>query len=259
LAHKSYAAPYRLTTDTGLDATMIHGFIRSLNARRKEFKPERIIVTWESHGTTSWRKKRYPLYKTGRQLNKQFISCQEDLKILLYLFGIEQYYSPENEADDVIGRLTCDSNAFGLGYPLLIFASDKDLMQLIGEHCHMYDGKKIITTKEVKDKFGIEPKDIPKFLAVVGDDVDNIKGIDGIGPKKAAKYINMEDKEDCPLRKYKDKIKFNEKLTKLNCDCELVEFKTNNVLLNQTIDSLLDKYKLKSIKEKLDEYKLMGN
>lgn len=252
LAYKSYASPYRLTTPTGLDATMIHGFIRSLNARRKEFKPNKIIVTWESHGTPSWRKELSSIYKPGKQLNKQFISSQEDLKILLYLLNVPQYYSPTNEADDVIARLVFDKQT---EFPILVYTPDKDIMQLIGEHCHTYDGKKIMTPNKVKAKFGVWPEDIPKFLAIVGDIADNIKGIDGIGPKKAAKYIYAEDKEDCPLKKYKDKIVFNEKLTKLNYGCELVKLEPKT---EHTIDTLLDKYKLKSIKAKIEEYKKLG-
>jgi len=252
LSHKSYAAPYRLTTPDGLDATMIHGFIRSLNARRKEFNPNKIIVAWESHGTPSWRKQLSKIYKPGKQLNKQFISSQEDLKILLQLLNVPQYMSPTNEADDVIARLTTNKD---IEKPILIYTPDKDIMQLIDENCHTTDGKEIMNLGRVKTKFGVWPKEIPKYLAIVGDVVDNIKGIDGIGPKKAAKYIYATDKEDCPLRQYKNKIEFNEKLTTLNWHCPLVKLKTTT---EHTIETLLDKYRLKSIKEKLDEYKKLG-
>jgi len=251
LAHKSYASPYRLTTGE-LDATMIHGFIRSLNARRKEFKPDKIIVAWESHGTPSWRRELLNTYKPGKQLNKQFISSQEDLKILLYLLNVPQYYSPTNEADDVIARLVFDKQT---EFPILIYTPDKDIMQLVGEHCHTYSGKEIMTAEKVKEKFGVWPEDIPKFLAIVGDDADNIIGVKGIGPKKAAKYIYEDEKINCPLRKHKEQIKLNEKLTKLNYGCELVKLEPKT---EHTIETLLDKYKLKSIKAKIEEYKKLG-
>ena len=251
LAHRSYASPYRLTTN-GLDATMIHGFIRSLNARRKEFKPNKIIVTWESHGTKSWRRELLSTYKPGKQLNPQFISSQEDLKVLLYLLNVAQYYSPCNEADDVIARLILDKQT---EFPVLIYTPDKDIMQTIGESVHTYNGKQIFKSEDVKEKFGVWPEDIPKFLAIVGDDADNIIGVKGIGPKKAAKYIYEKNKEDYPLRKYKEQIKLNEKLTKLNYGCELkkLEIKTEH-----TIESLLNKYRLKSIQAKIEEYKKIG-
>jgi len=251
LAHRSYSSPYRLTTGD-LDATMIHGFIRTLNAKRKEFNPNKIIVAWESHGTPSWRRELVSTYKPGKQLNKQFISSQEDLKVLLYLLNVTQYYSPCNEADDVIARLILDKQT---EFPVLIYTPDKDIMQTIGESVHIHNGKQIFKSEDVKEKFGVWPEDIPKFLAIVGDDADNIIGVKGIGPKKAAKYIYEEDKKDCSLRKYKEQIKLNEKLTKLNYGCELkkLEIKTEH-----TIESLLNKYRLKSIQAKIEEYKKIG-
>lgn len=183
LAHRSYASPYRLTTGE-LDATMIHGFIRTLNARRKEFEPNKIIVAWESHGTPNWRRELLSTYKPGKQLNKQFVTSQEDLKILLYLLNVPQYYSPNNEADDVIARLILEQEK-----PILIYTPDKDIMQTINEYVHTYNGKEIFTQKEVKYKFGVWPEDIPEFLAIVGDNSDNIQGVKGIGPKKAIKII----------------------------------------------------------------------
>ena len=249
LAHRSYASPYRLTTN-GLDATMIHGFIRSLNARRKEFKPNKIIVAWESHGTKSWRRELLSTYKPGKQLNPQFISSQEDLKVLLYLLNVPQYYSPCNEADDVIARLILDKQT---EFPVLIYTPDKDIMQTIGESVHTYNGKQIFKSEDVKEKFGVWPEDIPKFLAIVGDDADNIIGVKGIGPKKASKMINEGNYTE--IKKDINKVSLNEKLTTLSHGCELVKLEPKT---EHTIDSLLNKYKLKSIQAKIEEYKKLG-
>jgi len=250
LAHRSYASPYRLTTSDHLDATMIHGFIRALNARRKEFKPNKIIVAWESHGTPSWRRELVSTYKPGKQLNPQFISSQEDLKILLHLLNVPQYYSPTNEADDVIARLIFDKST---EFPILIYTPDKDIMQTIGDAVHTYNGKQIFTDKDVKEKFGVWPEDIPKFLAIVGDDSDNIIGVKGYGPKKTADMINNNNYSQ--IKNEMNKVEMNKKLTKLNYGCELkkLEIKTEH-----TIDSLLNKYRLKSIQAKIEEYKKIG-
>ena len=251
LAHRSHRAPYRLTTNTGLDATMIHGFIRALNARRKQFEPERIIIAWESHGTVSWRKRIYPNYKSTRMLTGKFVSTLNDLKMLLYLFGVEQYYSPENEADDVIANFVMSD----IEKPVLIFTSDKDLMQLADKDCHVFDGKEIFTIDKVKEKFGVHPRYLPDYLSLVGDSVDNIEGIKGIGHKKAIEIINSGDYGDLD----KDKIELNVKLTTLNFMCRLLPYNINKVVLDETIESLLDKYKLESLKKNIDEYKLMGD
>ena len=61
LSHRSYSVDFKLTTTTGLNSTLIFGFLKTLNALKKQFTPDDIIVTWESYGTPSWRKKQYPL------------------------------------------------------------------------------------------------------------------------------------------------------------------------------------------------------
>ena len=85
LAHRSYSAPYHLTTKAGLDSTMIHSFMRSLNAIRKKFPTKEIIVAWESHGTPSWRRGMLPTYKPGKTLEGAFVQEIKDLQILLHL------------------------------------------------------------------------------------------------------------------------------------------------------------------------------
>jgi len=265
LTHKSHSAPYRLSTSDGLDATIIHSFIRSLNYIRKKFKPEKIIITWESHGTESWRKKEYSDYKSSSTpIARMYIDEIKDLQILLHLFGVKQYYSPRNEADDVIAKLTNVEIK-----PVLIHTTDKDIMQLVNGYVHVWSGKDIFDSEKVKEKYGVEPMYIPDLLAIAGDKSDNIKGVDGIGFKKASKIINKEGSVEnmtffsCSRNMgYSEEIKKrvlkNKKLTKLNTNCELIEVPNSDFKTEHTIESLLDKYNLKKMKEKIDEYKLMG-
>jgi len=267
LAHRSYDAPYRLTTSTGRDATMIHSFIRSLNSFKKQFGPKQIIITWESPGTPSWRRKLYPAYKGVRgKLDQQFIFQQEDLQKLLYLFGVKQYNSYGNEADDVMGRLSIDIN--NIKYPIVIFTCDKDIMQLVGKQLHIYDGKKFYDIDAVKEKFLVYPEQIPDLLAIAGDKSDNIKGLDNVGYKKAAKLIEKYgDVEHINIvscsrnvvynERTKNRLMLNKRLTKLNFGCTLGDIPRKKV--NTTIEAILDKYQLKKMKESIKEYKLMGN
>jgi len=267
LAHRSYDAPYKLTTSNGRDATMIHSFIRSLNSFRKKFKPNQIIVAWESPGTPSWRRKQYPAYKGTRdKLDSQYIYQLNDLQKLLHLLNVNQYNSPTNEADDVIANLTV-GEAMDFNN-VLIFSSDKDLMQLVDIYCHMYNGKQLYTVDDVKEKFGVLPKYLPDLLAITGDKSDNIEGIEGFGNKKAAKLVNEEchveeiDFGSCSTNivwseQLKKKILNNKYLIMLNYDCKLERIPKYRV--NESLISILNKYELNSIKNKIEEYKLMGN
>jgi len=260
LSHRSYSAPYHLTTKAGLDATMIHSFMRSLNAIRKKFNPQQTIITWESHGTPSWRRQEYPSYKPGKSMDMVFIQELKDLQLLIHLLGVPQFYSPENEADDVIATLAVNNS----DKEILIFTVDKDLTQLINKNTHVYDGHQIYETIDVQSKFGVTPDKIPDLLALCGDKADNIEGIEGIGIKKAAQIVNeygCVENIPFPICSY-SRINLsqyvvlrNKKLTLLNKKCELKAFEPDR---ETTIDAILDKYELKKMKLDIKEYSKIG-
>jgi len=254
LAHRSYSAPYKLTTKDGKDATMIHSFMRSLNAVYKKVKPKETIVAWESHGTTSWRREIYPAYKPSKSIDIQYVNQLKDVQILLYLFGVKQYTAPKNEADDVIAKLVKINK-----HNTIIFTVDKDIMQLVNDNCHVFNDKtkEIFDISKVKEKFGIYPFQIPDLLAIVGDKADNIEGIEGYGYKKSIKILkeygmieSISNKE--PVNKYRTKLIINKRLTRLNDNCQLEKYTFNGT---KTIESILDKYELVKMKENINQYK----
>jgi len=255
LAHKSYHAPFKLTTSNGKDATMIQTFIRSLNAVYKQFKPKEVIVAWESHGTPSWRREMYPTYKPGKPADIQFVSQLKDIQILLYLFGLTQYTADNNEADDVIATLAACKDKVSL-----IYTVDKDIMQMICNNCYIYNDKtkQVFDSVAVKEKFLVSPKLIPDLLAIMGDKADNIQGLNGYGNKKAVKvlekYGNIESipDDEFDLQTKKMLLK-NKKLTLLNTNCSLRKASYNG---EETIESILDKYELKKMKESIKKYEI---
>lgn len=254
LAHRSQAAPYKLNTSTNLDSTLMHTFLRSLNALRKQFNPKEIIITWESHGTASWRREMLPTYKPPKPTEPNYIQQVKDLQILLYLLGYNQVNSPKNEADDVIATL-----AVGYKETKLIFTSDKDIMQVVNPLVHIYNGKKIFDETAVKDKFGIYPHQIPDLLAIAGDSADNIEGVKGYGPKKATAILRQygfieKIPNSEPINLHRVKMLLNKRLTTLNKQASLERLQFDTTL---TINSILDKYELKKIKENINEYKLV--
>jgi len=257
LAHRSYTAPYKLTTLEGKDSTMIHTFFNSILSMNKKHQPKEIVVAWESHGTPSWRRELSPSYKPSKGINESFIEQLNDIKRLLHIIGIRQFYAPNNEADDTIATLTKNTNK-----SLLIFTIDKDIMQLtsdIAQH-HILCNKTILTEEDIIDKFNVYPYQIPDYLALVGDTADNIEGIKGIGKKKASQILKEHGsilvteptvfKKDSDL----DKAKFNRRLTQLNYDAN-VQLLFDDISLNTTIDDILNKYELLSLKKRKEELK----
>jgi len=169
-----------------------------------------------------------------------------DVQALLYLLGVGQFTSSHNEADDVIGKLVGDGKT-------VIFTTDKDLMQLVSDKVFVWNGKVIFDVKAVREKYLVDPRQIPDLLAMCGDHTDNIEGLKGYGKVKSARILKKYgDIEHIPkseiIYKYREKLLFNKKLTKL-ANCELRAMPKSKV--SDTIDSILDKYELKKIKAEL--------
>lgn len=169
-------------------------------------------------------------------------------EIFLGRYGVEQYYHPKLEADDIMGWLANEKDDH-----VEIYTTDKDLYQLVGDGVTIHHPDKgIIDVEGVKDEYGVKPGEIPRLLAIMGDTADDIDGIKGIGPKTASKYINeglssLTERQRGLIENNGDLIERNLKLTKLKLDIE-----------PETIDVEKDLDKLKGLFEKYGMESLMG-
>ena len=265
LSHRSHCAPYNLTTSTGLNATAIHNFMRSLLSFYKKFKPETVAVCWESHGTPSWRRQLYADYKPAGTIDPDYLEELADIKILLHLLNIKQFYAPANEADDVLCTLVTKHTEHK---SVVIFTRDKDIMQLVTSNIppvHIYDGKEIFDEMKVFKKFGVFPYQICDYLSLVGDTVDNIPGVNGIGPKKATKLLEEHDTvEAIPIEDFPNgndsffQAIQAKQLIALNCEAQVKCVFTSDYATDLTLEKILDKYELESIKKDLSKYQAIG-
>lgn len=177
----------------------IYGFL-CLMIRIHQRYGGRTIIAWE--GVNNFRKKLYPDYKNKGDMDEEQILMIKDmreqerrLKGILRLLGVEQYCGINCEADDVIGRLSKE-HAEDEETLVIIYSGDSDLRQLVQDNIIVvspgYQGSKdIIYDKErVLTKHEVIPGYIADLKALAGDSSDNVPGVTGIGPKKAAKLIN---------------------------------------------------------------------
>ena len=142
------------------------------------------------YSSTTFRKAIYPEYKANRsappeELIPQFALIREATRAFnLPCIEIEGY-----EADDIIATYARQAEA--VGAEATIISSDKDLMQLVTERVHMYDGMKDkqISIPEVIEKWGVPPEKMIDLQALTGDSTDNVPGVPGIGPKTAAQLL----------------------------------------------------------------------
>jgi len=263
LAHRSHLAPYTLTTSTGLNSKLIHSFLTSLKSLYNKYNPKQTVIAWESYPTISWRRELYPTYKPCNSDYSEYAELTIDLKFILRLLNIPQYYAPNNEADDVLANLSVRVTK-----PTLIFTVDKDLMQLVNDDIpvHILSKSKIFNESRVYDKYKVHPSQIPDLLAITGDKSDNIVGINGLGPKKTSDLLSQYDTlQAIPYHKFKggeddfQRATLNKKLTTLNYDCNIQPLYPDGSLISSSLDELLEKYELTQIQSSINKFKVIGN
>ncbi|MGB7404791.1 MAG: DNA polymerase I [Pacificimonas sp.] len=192
------------------------------------------------HSSHSFRNEMYADYKAHRpdppeDLVPQFPIIRDAVRA----FSVPCIEAEGIEADDIIACYT--KAATKAGWKTTIVSSDKDLMQLVeGDQVNMYDTMKNVRIgpAEVEEKFGVPPEKIGELLALMGDSVDNIPGVKGVGPKTAAKLIleyddvegviaNADDIKQNKLRENiqnsTEDIRISRKLVELYCDWDLAE------------------------------------
>ena len=190
----------------GIYTNALYGFISSVEKIIKDFDPTHIVAAFDC-GSKTFRNEIYPDYKANRsecpeQLKPQFALIEEYLN----LRGIKIYRKENYEADDVIG--TISKYLSSEKQQSVICSSDKDMIQLLDEYtqiCHTHKKNRVIEEKDIEEILGVESEQVLDYFSLVGDSVDNISGLPGVGPKGAVKllksYGNIEG-----IYKYRDEI-----------------------------------------------------
>ncbi len=181
-------------TSKGLDTSAIFGFTNSLIELIRREKPTHLAVVFDV-GEASIRTEDFSDYKANRSETPEAIkNAIPYIHRILEAMHIPILGVPGYEADDVIGTIACKAEKEG--YVTFMVTPDKDFAQLVTDKIKIYKpGLKggdieILGVEEVKAKYEIEdPKQVIDFLAMMGDAVDNIPGLEGVGEKTAMKFL----------------------------------------------------------------------
>jgi DNA polymerase-1 len=193
-----YALP-PLTNSAGAPTGAVHGVLSMLLKFLREFTPPHIGVVFDAPGKT-FRDELFAEYKAHRPSMPDELRAQtEPLLEAVDALGLPMLRVPGVEADDVIGTLAC--RASRSGQRVLISTGDKDMAQLVDERVTLINtmSGSILDRAGVKAKFDVFPEQIIDYLALVGDSSDNIPGVDKVGPKTAAKWLNQYGSLDALL------------------------------------------------------------
>jgi len=187
-AYRAFHAIRDLRSPDGRPTNAIYGFLKMLEKMRQSVVPTHLMVVWDG-GLSAERMAALPEYKAQRpempdDLRPQF----DEIGSYLAAAGMAAYCGDGVEADDYIGCLA--RRAADAGWAVVIASADKDFMQLVTAQIGLLnpnDKTGVIWGREqVAAKSGVEPEQVADWLALMGDAVDNIPGVPGVGPKTAA-------------------------------------------------------------------------
>jgi DNA polymerase I len=189
--YRAFHALPSLSTSRGEPTGALLGVLNMLQKFRKDYQPHRIGVVFDAPGKT-FRDALFAEYKAHRPSMPDDLRSQiEPLLKIIAAQGLPILRIPGVEADDVIGTLAC--RAAGAGHSVLISTGDKDMAQLVDGSITLINtmNNTLLDREGVKAKFDVYPEQIIDYLALVGDNIDNIPGIDKVGPKTAAKLLQQ--------------------------------------------------------------------
>jgi len=201
-----------LTTKAGVQTGVIYGFIKLLTTWRSN-NPGTFILAWDEQPTKQ--REVYSEYKSNRSPKREaFYEQVNILKQLTEALGVAQSYAPEREADEVIGTLVLKTFK---EKQCIILSQDMDFYQLVSNRTLVIKPKssskeqKIITEKEVQERFKVTPIFVPLFRAVTGDVSDGVKGVPFINKGRLSQaillYQNVEDLVKDPHNIFRSKEK----------------------------------------------------
>lgn len=192
---RAYHSLPAMQAPDGTPCQAAYGFANTLIRYLTEQEPSHAAVCLDA-AMTSFRNGLEPLYKAQRgeppeDLEPQFAICREVSEALgLATFEVEDY-----EADDLIGTI-CDE-VVRRGGSTRVVTTDKDLCQLVREDgrvvVHDLAKDRTLDAEGVRAKFGVDPSQIPDYLGLVGDPIDNLPGVPGVGPRSAAAVLAVFD------------------------------------------------------------------
>ena len=187
--YRAFFALPPLNNSKGFQTNAIYGFTTTLMKVVREHKPDGLAVVFDEKGPTL-RHEQFKEYKAQRLPMPDGMQMQVPyIHRLVEAFAIPVVRQAGYEADDLIGTLA--RQAEQAGYEVVIVTSDKDMFQLLTPHVRIFDPvkNKWFGEAECRDRFGVEPARVVDVMGLMGDSIDNIPGVKGIGEKTATKLI----------------------------------------------------------------------
>ena len=196
LAHRAYhALPKSMKSAKGRPSGALVGFANFLLRLWQAEAPRTVVVGWDTLGVPTYRIEAFPSYQSGRVFDDALVEQLDVLPELVRAFGFCAAKAEGYEADDFLAAAVAQEEA--RGGTTLVATSDRDAYQLVSERTSVLQPVKGVSElarigpAEVRERYGVEPAQVPDFIALRGDPSDKIPGAPGVGPKKAAEVVTQ--------------------------------------------------------------------
>ena len=232
--YRAYFAIQGLSSRQGEATGALYGFIRSFFRLKDDFQPHHVVAVFDGERSKESRTALYPAYKAHRQATPLDLIAQiREAELFCKYMGIPTLTAVGVEADDTIASIT--KWATPVTEKIFICTQDKDLAQLVDEKVFLINQHKdnlLIDEKKVEEIYGVTPRQIADYLAIVGDASDNVPGISGFGPKTAKDLLHqygslknilananaIGGKKELTLEKEKETALLSKKLVELDTE-----------------------------------------
>jgi DNA polymerase I len=204
LAHRAYhALPKTIRRAEGRPGNALVGFANFLLRLWESEQPRAVLVGWDSLDTPTYRHELFAGYQGGREFDEELLEQLDLLPELVRAFGFAAAKAPGYEADDFLAAAVGHEEA--RGGTALVATSDRDAFQLASDRTTILQPTKGVSElarvgpAEVRERYGVEPSQVPDFIALRGDPSDRIPGARGVGPKTAADLLRQYETLDGAL------------------------------------------------------------
>ena len=202
-AHRSYhALPKTIRRSDGKGAGAILGFANVLLRFYDAEQPRAVIVGWDSLEAPTKRRELFPAYQSGREFDDELIEQLNALPELVAACGFANAKAAGFEADDFLAAaVAAEERAGGAA---LVASGDRDAFQLASPSTTILYPLRAgevarIGPEEVRKRYGVDPKQVPDFIALRGDPSDKLPGAAGVGPKRAAIWCGVTRRSTASL------------------------------------------------------------
>jgi DNA polymerase-1 len=261
-AHRSYhALPKTILTSRDEPAGALIGFANFLVRIYEAEKPRAVLVAWDTLEVPTYRHRQFPAYQSGRDFDAALLEQLAMLPELVAAFGFANAKAAGYEADDFLAAAVASETK--RGGTVLVASGDRDTFQLASDQTTILYPVRAgeiarIGPAEVRERYGVEPQQVPDFIALRGDPSDKLPGAPGIGPSGAASLLRKHGSLEAVLAtgrfaRQADQLRLFRSIATMDRKAPLPELRGQNPTWRRAA-ALAREWGLKQLADRLDQH-----